>query len=122
MNYTIEDTDLDHMDRLIDYYNDVRAQEGFQTAWSLWRSDEWQDMNDISGIPEGTVIRYWDHFGNDFRAQVKGKTWLDVWRACDEVIVESGDTFHNFIEDLSWTVITQEDGTVEMFLDLVTGC
>jgi len=121
MNPFIEDTDLEHLDRLIATYNEVAKANGFETVWSMWRSDEWQDMNDVSGIPEGTVIRHWHHSGNDFRATVEGNTWLDVWRACDEAIVDSGDPHHIYIENLMWATVEQPDGTVQKFLDLTTG-
>ena len=121
---------IDEMDKLIDYYNGIRAEEGFQSAWSMWTVNEWIDMEDVSGIPEGTAIRLLVikqtrdgkcSFDKTF-ATVEGETWKDVWRTCDKLIRESGDTFHNFIEDLTWTTIEQPDGTSETFLDLVTGC
>jgi len=121
MNHFVEDTDLEHLDRLIATYGAVAKANGFETVWSFWRSDEWQDMADVSGIPTGTVIRYWDYCGRDLRAVVEGTTWLDVWRACDEVIVESNDPYRIYIEQLTWATIEQPNGTVQKFLDLTTG-
>ena len=121
MNHFVEDTDLEHLDRLIATYGAVAKANGFETVWSFWRSDEWQDMADVSGIPTGTVIRYWDYYGRDLRAVVEGTTWLDVWRACDEVIVESNDPYRIYIEQLTWATIEQPNGTVQKFLDLTTG-
>lgn len=121
MNYAIEDTDLDEMDKLIEYYNGIRQEEGFGSVWSMWTTNEWTDMKDVSGIPVGTVIRHFDAWGKITRATVEGETWLDVWKACNEAIVESGDTFHIFIEDLMWTTIEQPDGTSEKYLDMICG-
>ena len=124
MTYNIEDTDLDQMDKLIDYYNGIRREEGFGSVWSMWTTDEWQDMEDVSGIPEGTVIRYlsiWGDRGKESYSTVEGKTWLDVWKACDRAIEKSGDAHHIFIEALSSLTIEREDGTVEKFLELTTG-
>lgn len=121
MQFTIEDTDLNEMDQLIDSYNEVAKANGFETVWSMWRMDEWQDMNDVSGIPSGTVIRHHNGWGEQTSAEVKGNTWLDVWRACDKAIVESGDRHHIYIEQLIWATIEQPDGTVQKFLDMTTG-
>ena len=121
MNYAIEDTDLDEMDELIDYYNGIGREESFASVWSMWTTNEWIDMNDESGIPEGTVIRHADAWGKITKATVEGKTWLDVWKACNEAIVESGDTCHIFIEDLMWTIIEQPDGSVDKYLDMICG-
>ena len=120
MNY-IEDTDLHEMDKLIEYYNGIRRKESFGSIWSMWTTSEWVDMDDASGIPVGTVIRHCDRWAKITKATVEGKTWLDVWKACNKAIVESGDKRNVFIEDLMWTVIEQPDGTVDTYLDLVHG-
>ena len=124
MTYNIEDTDLDQMDKLIYHYDDVARESGFKSVWSMWTTSEWQDMDDVSGIPEGTVIRYlsiWGDRGKESYSTVEGKTWLDVWKACDRVIEKSGDTHHIFIESLMWVTIEQEDGSTQTFLQLTTG-
>lgn len=121
MNHATEDTNIEHMEKLIKYYEDVREGSGFTSVWSMWTADEWPDMDDYSGIPVGTMIRYWNYNGKSTTAMVKGITWLDVWAACELAIEASGDTHHIFIEGLSSTTIEKEDGTVEEFLDLITG-
>lgn len=121
MNHTIEDTDLEQMDKLIDYYRDIGYDNDLETVWSMWTTDQWVDMEDTSGIPEGTVIRHHDGWGKDTTAEVKGTTWLDVWKACDIAIRDSGDNHHIYIEQLNWTTIEQPNGIVQKFLDLTTG-
>lgn len=121
MNYEIEDTDIEEMDKLIEYYNGIRREEGFGSVWSMWTTDEWTDMKDVSGIPVGTVIRHCDAWGKITMATIEGETWLDVWKACNKAIVESGDTFHIFIENFVWTSIEQEDGTFKKYLDMICG-
>lgn len=116
-------------EKLMHYYNDIRKANSFKSVWSLCfgqigRKLEWQDMEDESGIPEGTTIRYWSIWGDRGQksfAKIKGKTWLDVWAACDQAIRHSGDRDHIFIEALSWVTIEQEDGSAETFLELTTG-
>lgn len=120
----IEDTDLEEMDKLIDYYKDIGENNGFNSVWSMWNVNEWQDMGDASSIPEGTLIRLWSIWGDRGKkayATVKGKTWLDIWAACDKAIADSGDEDHIYIEALSWITIEKEDGTTEKFLELTTG-
>lgn len=127
MSYLIDEY-CDQVDSLTEYYEGVAKTEGFQSEWGMWTADEWIDMNDLSGISKGTKIRLLIikqtrdgkcSFDKTF-ATVEGETWLDVWRACDKLICESGDTLNISVEDLTWTTIEQEDGTSETFLDLIT--
>jgi len=122
MSYAIEDTDLDQMDKLIDYYRDIGSDNDLKTVWSMWATEQWQNMNDVSGIPTGTVIRYDGGWGKDTTAEVQGETWLDVWKACNSAILQSGDHHHIFIEQLVRGGLEQRaDGTVQEFFDLFTG-
>lgn len=127
MSYLIDEY-CDQVDSLTEYYEGVAKTEGFQSEWGMWTADEWIDMNDLSGISKGTKIRLLiikqTRDGkcsfDKTSATVEGETWLDVWRACDKLICESGDTLNISVEDLTWTTIEQEDGTSETFLDLIT--
>lgn len=127
MSYLIDEY-CDQVDSLTEYYEGVAKTEGFQSEWGMWTADEWIDMNDLSGISKGTKIRLLiikqTRDGkcsfDKTSATVEGETWLDVWRACDKLICESGDTLNISVEDLTWTTIEQPDGTSETFLDLIT--
>jgi len=121
MRHFIEDTDLDQMDKLIDYYRGIGSDNDLETIWSMWATEQWQNMNDVSGIPTGTVIRYDGGWGKDTTVEVQGETWLDVWKACDSAICESGDSHHIFIEQLNWATVEQPNSTVNKFLNLLTG-
>ena len=44
-----------------------------------------------------------------FSSFVGGDTWLDLWKAAESVIKQSG-THHSFIEDFTMN----EDGTIEL--------
>ena len=84
------DQDNDFFNRRHDYYCDVQAENGFISIWSLY------DISDLT-LPhcygENMSVHY-----NGCVAKVEGHTWIDLWRAADKVIVESGDSDHIFIE------------------------
>lgn len=78
------------VDRRLDHYESVARENGFVSVWSIY------DIDDLS-LPhcygEDINVQY-----NNCMAKVEGHTWIDLWRAADKVIRESGDDHHIFIE------------------------
>ena len=60
-------------------------------------------------MPLKDKVRYVLYEG--LTAKVEGNTWLDLYRAANEVVEKSGDTHHIFIENFDMT----EDGNLELF-------
>ena len=89
--------DTEQFDRQFDLYRHVQDTHGFASTWSMY------DVTDFDAphpFRSDVFVKYRDHWGNneDRHYPVQGTTWLDIWRAADLAIQESGDGHHAFIE------------------------
>lgn len=95
-------------DQRFTYCDNVKLLNGFDAIWSA----EDVDFGEPHPFAADAVIRYTAHWGDikDRRYPVAGPTWLDVYRAADQAIRESGDGHHVFIEGFQ----PQADNTVTL--------
>lgn len=94
-------------------YRRAAEDNDFRSTWSIYGV---ADLNNIAlGFDECTVLRHDCNWNRDVNVELPAgpKTWLDLWRAADQAVRESGDLHHSFIEDF----VKTEDGA----LRLVTG-
>lgn len=81
----------------IDHYNAVADANHFRSRWSI------PGVADFSAPHPYTnkwFLLYDGHWGERaVTVTIEGSTWLDLWRAADTAITESGDEHHVFIED-----------------------
>lgn len=84
---------------LIEWYDKVSTANNLSGVWSIF------EVTDFTAVPFANVdcVVYTEHWGDDpVRVDLpKNATWLDIWRAADQAIVESGDDHHVFIERLT---------------------
>lgn len=78
--------------RKYNMYKQVGENNGIKH--SIWSMYEVEDLADQSPIPPGTLL---ESYHTDKRVRVAGSTWLDLWRAADELVCDANDT-HVFIE------------------------
>ena len=94
----VTDADFDRLHAMV-------LQHGFESEWCLY------SVKDFDAVPYPQVkfVQYKDYWpDNDLdrtpmvlELPIGGKaTWLDIWRACDALIRQSGDTHHEYIEVL----------------------
>lgn len=81
-------------DGKMDHFSLVQESEGFLSVWSDY---DVTDMYSAHPYPEGSVIVY-ENYDSVVRSPVEGPAWLDVYRAADKAVRESGDRHHIFIE------------------------
>jgi hypothetical protein len=86
----------------------VKTLNGFDAIWSA----EHVDFDQPHPFASDAVIVYQAHWGDikDRHYPIAGPTWLDVYRAADLAMRESGDGHHVFIEGFS----PQSDNTVQL--------
>jgi hypothetical protein len=86
----------------------VKTLNGFDAIWSA----EDVDFDQPHPFASDAVIVYQAHWGEvkDRHYPITGPTWLDVYRAADLAMRESGDGHHVFIEGFS----PQSDNTVQL--------
>jgi hypothetical protein len=77
------------------HYDKISEENGFTTIWSVY---EVADLNaPFAGA--ATKLAYKDHWGKkEVVVPINGNTWVDLWRAAEAAIKQSGDTHHIFIE------------------------
>jgi hypothetical protein len=100
-------------DRKFDLYKNISNGQGFKhSIWSIYSVDNF-DTN--SSVPEGSKIRSW-YSGKDVHVTVKGSSWLDLWKATEQLMEQTLDEHgdHVFIEGFS--KVKNEDGVYEVIL------
>lgn len=86
----------DEMMKLIDYLDNIRKENDLCSVWSVAGCDSIESAHPFTHCK--TVV-YRDHWGDkEVSARIEGTSYLDVWKACDKCIRESGDRHHVFIE------------------------
>lgn len=85
----------DGFDKKFDYYDRVKKDNGFKTIWSVYEVEDFNKKHPFEGYK---ILTYNVNFGQKAMAEIKGKTWLDLYEAANECIVESEDLHHIFIE------------------------
>ena len=73
-----------------DHYSSIKEQFGFASIWSLY---EVTDLNAKHNAPSDAFVVY-----EGQHCAVYGETWVDIYRAADNCIRNSGDQHHIFIE------------------------
>ncbi len=82
--------------RISSHHTDIGEKNGFSSIWSI---DHVQDLTANHPFSERTILSYKDHWGKkEVRVAIEGPTWVDLWRAADIAIKQSGDNHHIFIE------------------------
>ena len=72
---------------------------------SVWAMDMRNLMSDQVDIPGKACIAYVDHWGDNTEntVEVEDATCMDLWKAAEELINESGDAHHIYIENFRWS-------------------
>ena len=109
-----------------EYFENARIEHDLQTVWSI---AEVTDITAKAAVKvEGKTVVYKtikkdatyqeilddlktgrDRTTETFRAEVKGNTWLSLWRVANDLIVKSG-THHSYIEDFTFN----DNGELEL--------
>ncbi len=81
-----------------EYWDAVEDENDFQSVWCL--KEVGKDFDRPHTYPGATTVVYRNHWGQggEVRVAIQGVTWLDLYRAADQAIRESGDCHHVFIE------------------------
>lgn len=83
-------------ENLSGHYDEVRQSQGLRSIWSIYEVECLDRHHPFQGALQ---VAYRDHWGDKpVFAEIKGDTWIDLYRAADECIRASGDDHHVFIE------------------------
>jgi hypothetical protein len=94
-------------DRKFDMYKEVRTANQFRAVWSLY---EVEDFGSAHPFSSHAVVKYVDHWGDgeNTTIAVEGSTWLDLYKAADQAIRNSGDGHHVYIEKFAPSTTEQD--------------
>ena len=94
------DQDDDSFSRQHGYYAATASEHGFRSQWSMYDEVGTGDFDTIHPWPDARYVLYDNHWGEhgDRMEPIEGYTWLDLWRAADQAVQQSGDGHHVFIE------------------------
>lgn len=95
-------------DRKMNHFSEMAAEHGLTSTWSIYEID---DLNAKHPYVGADMLIYTDHSGKVkyIGRSIEGDTWLDLYRAADLAIADSGDDHHIFIE-----AFTQEGSTLRL--------
>lgn len=83
------------------YYTRVAEQEGFESIWSIHSVVSMFENHPYEGVKElvyNTVTSHLNWNEIEIRVPIAGPRWIDLWRAADAAIQQSGDDHHIFVE------------------------
>lgn len=84
----------DYCDQLCDWYTDLAVKFGMRTVWSV---DTIRDFR--ARAFEGKIVLTYDGgWGKAGQRTLTNPTWFAIWRAADELVVQSDDLHHIFLE------------------------
>ena len=85
-----------------EYFRQVKIDNQFQAIWSIYDDVDVNGMDQPHPFTNARYVIYDNHWGErDGRVPIEGTTWLDLYRAADCAIRESGDTHHIYIEQFT---------------------
>ena len=116
----------EHFTNQMHKFDKVKNTEGLNTTWSIYEVSDVYAKAAIKTVGKKVVYETVDLNASDeevaadildgghrssavFSSFVGGDTWLDLWKAAESVIKQSG-THHSFIEDFTMN----EYGTIEL--------
>ena len=97
-------TDLE-FDTKFDYFNQVRDELGLDAVWSIYEVDNLSERHPFEGA---TKVIYRAYGSGDHSVAITGSTWAALYVASDQLIRDSGDSHHIFIEAFKQSSIDPE--------------
>ena len=92
-------------DEKFDYYNQVREDLGLDAVWSIFEVENLSERHPFVGV---TKVIYRAYGSGDHEVTIEGDTWKSLYIAADQLIRDSGDGHHIFIEDFKQSSINPE--------------
>ena len=92
-------------DEKFDYYNQVRDELGLSAVWSLYEVDNLSERHPFKGAKK---VIYRAYGSGDHEVAIVGSTWAALYVAANQLIRDSGDNHHIFIEAFKQSSIDPE--------------
>jgi len=92
-------------DEKFDYFNQVREDLGLNAVWSIYEVDNLSERHPFKGV---TKVIYRAYGSGDHEVAIEGNTWKSLYVAADQLIRDSGDRHHIYIESFKQSSIDPE--------------
>jgi len=91
----------DAMEYIFDFLDEVSEQHGItHSNWAINFPDKTIDLN-VVPYPNLRSLHYDGHWGKNNQVDFeKAPNFLEIWKACDKMIFDSGDHHHIYIESI----------------------
>lgn len=92
------------VDNRSSYYEHLSDVNNFASRWSILEVADMYSEHPYQGVKELVYVTMSSHtrwMQSEVRVPVNGNTWMDLWKAADAAIRQSGDDHHIFIEGFS---------------------
>ena len=92
-------------DEKFDYYNQVREDLDLLAVWSIYEVDNLSERHPFEGAKK---VIYRAYGSGDHEVAIVGSTWASLYVAANQLIRDSGDGHHIYIEDFKQSSIDPE--------------
>ena len=92
-------------DEKFDYYNQVREDLDLLAVWSIYEVDNLSERHPFEGAKK---VIYRAYGSGDHEVAIIGSTWASLYVAANQLIRDSGDGHHIYIEDFKQSSIDPE--------------
>jgi len=92
-------------DEKFEYFNQVRDELGLDAVWSMYEVDNLSERHPFEGAKK---VIYRAYGSGDHEVAIVGSTWAALYVAANQLIRDSGDGHHIYIEDFKQSSIDPE--------------
>jgi hypothetical protein len=92
-------------DEKFDYYDQVREDLDLLAVWSIYEVENLSEPHPFVGVKK---VIYRAYGAGDHEVAIEGNTWKSLYVAADQLIRDSGDGHHIYIEDFKQSSIDPE--------------
>jgi len=92
-------------DEKFDYYSQIREDLGLDAVWSIY---EVKNLSECHPFKGATKVIYRAYGSGNHEVAIEGDTWKSLYIAADQLIRDSGDGHHIYIESFKQSTISPE--------------
>ena len=92
-------------DEKFEYFNQVRDELGLDAVWSIYEVDNLSERHPFEGAKK---VIYRAYGSGNHEVAIVGSTWAALYVAANQLIRDSGDGHHIYIEDFKQSSIDPE--------------
>jgi hypothetical protein len=92
-------------DEKFDYFNQIREDLGLDAVWSIYEVENLSERHPFKGAKK---VIYRAYGSGNHEVAIEGDTWKSLYIAANQLIRDSGDGHHIYIESFKQSSISPE--------------